>query len=84
MIYQPELRHVELPLQSHRDCQKAFRTTRLGSRWILHPSFLCAGGEGPSDTCQGDGGGPLVCPLKSKEDTYVQVKKGKIFKLGNS
>ena len=29
--------------------------------WTAHSSHLCAGGEENSDTCEGDGGGPLVC-----------------------
>nr|XP_031848009.1 coagulation factor IX-like isoform X2 [Nomia melanderi] len=58
--YQTELRKVELPIVDRTDCQNRLRTTRLGSYFQLHSSFICAGGEANRDTCTGDGGGPLV------------------------
>ena len=33
-----------------------------------HKSHLCAGGEEGRDTCTGDGGGPLFCVKKVKQD----------------
>ncbi len=30
----------------------------------LDPTAICAGGDGNADTCKGDGGGPLVCPVR--------------------
>ncbi|KOB67828.1 Serine protease, partial [Operophtera brumata] len=41
------------------------RETRLGQTFELHSSFLCAGGEEHRDTCKGDGGSPLACPVES-------------------
>ena len=34
---------------------------------------MCAGGMDAQDTCEGDGGGPLVCELESNPDQFVQV-----------
>lgn len=33
-------------------CQEILRTTRLGPKFILHDSFICAGGEEGKDTCK--------------------------------
>ncbi|XP_041968196.1 phenoloxidase-activating factor 2-like [Aricia agestis] len=56
------LKKVEVNMVPHATCARLMRTTRLGQRFVLHDSFVCAGGEG-KDTCQGDGGAPLVCPI---------------------
>ena len=49
--------------------------TKKGESFDLHESFVCAGGSSNGgDTCEGDGGGPLVCPAKgSGGDRYIQV-----------
>lgn len=70
--YQTVLRKVEIPIVPSTDCQEKLRSTRLGSFFRLHDSFICAGGEPGEDTCKGDGGGPLVCQLPNAS-RYVQV-----------
>lgn len=67
------LKKIELPIVSHDDCQKSLRTTRLRGRFLLDQSFICAGGEEGKDTCKGDGGGPLVCPIQNDPQRYYQV-----------
>ncbi|XP_057671674.1 phenoloxidase-activating factor 2-like [Diorhabda carinulata] len=57
------LKKVDLPLVSNSKCQEQLRRTRLGRRFILHDSFMCAGGEKGKDACRGDGGSPLMCLL---------------------
>lgn len=69
--YQSELRKVEVPIVDKIDCQNRLRTSKLGPYFQLHSSFICAGGETNRDTCQGDGGGPLVCPTATGQ--YFQV-----------
>lgn len=71
--YQQILKSIELPAVNHSACQKAMRGTRLGSGFRLHSSFMCAGGEAGSDVCTGDGGSPLVCPMTSDPERYVQA-----------
>ncbi|KAG8238364.1 hypothetical protein J437_LFUL018346 [Ladona fulva] len=70
--YQVILKKVELPVVARDQCLQALRTTRLGSRFKLHSSFMCAGGEKGKDTCKGDGGSPLVCPVPGKPGRYYQ------------
>uniref|UniRef100_A0A240PP32 Phenoloxidase-activating factor 2 n=1 Tax=Anopheles atroparvus TaxID=41427 RepID=A0A240PP32_ANOAO len=71
--YQVILKKVELPVMPNKQCQDALRTTRLGRRFILHPSFMCAGGIAGQDTCRGDGGSPLVCPIPGTVNQYYQA-----------
>ncbi|KAK4316476.1 hypothetical protein Pmani_012378 [Petrolisthes manimaculis] len=71
--YQQILKAIELPAVNNLQCQSAMRTTRLGSRFRLHDSFMCAGGKEGEDACTGDGGSPLVCPMASDPTRYVQA-----------
>ncbi|KAF9797961.1 hypothetical protein SFRURICE_019304, partial [Spodoptera frugiperda] len=57
------LKKVELDMVPYSRCQSLLRRTRLGHNFKLHNSFVCAGGEAGKDTCQGDGGAPLGCPV---------------------
>ncbi|XP_037070245.1 LOW QUALITY PROTEIN: phenoloxidase-activating factor 2-like [Pollicipes pollicipes] len=57
------LKKVRLPMVDNEKCQSMLRKTRLGRFFRLHRSFVCAGGEEGIDSCQGDGGGPLACPV---------------------
>ncbi|XP_045464491.1 phenoloxidase-activating factor 2-like [Harmonia axyridis] len=67
------LRKTDLPLVEREECTRALQEARLGPRFFLDQSFICAGGEEDKDTCRGDGGSPLVCPIKGKEERVEQV-----------
>jgi len=71
--YQVVLKEVQVPVVDTASCLDALKKTKLGRRFRLDPSFMCAGGEVGKDACKGDGGGPLVCPSKNNPDQYVQV-----------
>ena len=84
--YSTELRRTKiLPLKSREDCEEALNKNHFelnhNITWTAHPSHLCAGGEEDSDTCEGDGGGPLVCAaiaerLEPEEETLVAGEGG--------
>lgn len=63
--YEVIMKKIQLPLVARETCEKNLRHTRLGNRFRLDGSFICAGGEKNVDTCYGDGGSPLVCSVDS-------------------
>ncbi|XP_055836759.1 phenoloxidase-activating factor 2-like [Episyrphus balteatus] len=67
------LKKIDLPVVPNAKCEKDLRKTPLGRSFKLHYSFMCAGGETGKDTCQGDGGSPLVCPMANNPDRYYQA-----------
>jgi len=71
--YQVVLKEIDLPVVDFNTCQNSLRATRLGKKFKLDPSFICAGGIPGRDTCKGDGGSPLVCESKYSNTTYVQA-----------
>lgn len=71
--YQVILKKIDLPIVSQPTCLEKLRSTRLGHRFQLHNSFICAGGEKGKDTCKGDGGSPLVCPIPGHNHQYYQA-----------
>lgn len=44
------LKKIQVPTVTNDECQSSLRTTKLGKRFQLHNSFMCAGGNG-NDTC---------------------------------
>lgn len=71
--YQVILKKIDLPIVPQIQCQRHLRETRLGRRFRLHKSFICAGGENGKDTCKGDGGSPLICPVPGMDGHYYQA-----------
>ena len=70
-----KLKHVELPIVNNDECQENYKKyTRLANQsFVLHKSFVCAGGKRGEDTCHGDGGGPLMCPSIDDPNKWIQV-----------
>ena len=71
--FQTVLKSITLPVVDDYTCQNALRRTRLGQRFVLHESFMCAGGREGRDACTGDGGSALVCQDPADPERYVQV-----------
>ncbi|XP_055838135.1 phenoloxidase-activating factor 2-like [Episyrphus balteatus] len=70
--YQNMLKKIDLPVVPNAKCQENLRKF-LGKFFELHSSFMCAGGERGKDTCKGDGGSPLVCPMPNNPNRYFQA-----------
>uniref|UniRef100_D3TLX6 Phenoloxidase-activating factor 2 n=1 Tax=Glossina morsitans morsitans TaxID=37546 RepID=D3TLX6_GLOMM len=71
--YQVILKSIALQVVPHSSCEDQLRQAGLGVNFNLHESFLCAGGKIGKDTCRGDGGSPLVCPIPGVEGRYYQA-----------
>ncbi|KAI8042139.1 CLIP domain-containing serine protease HP8-like [Drosophila gunungcola] len=67
--YMNIMKKVELPVVPSDTCQYALRQY-FGNEWELDNSLMCAGGEPGKDSCKGDGGSPLACPLLSDPQRY--------------
>lgn len=76
--YQQILKKITVPLVEQRSCERRLRRTRLGGRYRLHDSFLCAGGERGRDACTGDGGSPLICTIG--EEAAASMKRRQRYK----
>lgn len=69
--YSVIMKSVALPVVDSKQCERTLQNTRLGPRFRLDSSFICAGGQAGVDTCQGDGGSPLACPI-GRDNRYIQ------------
>ncbi|KAF6199782.1 hypothetical protein GE061_006080 [Apolygus lucorum] len=71
--FQLGMKYIELPTVPKDECESRLQDTRLGPYFNLHESVMCAGGIEGKDACQGDGGSPLICPIKGVPFRYQQV-----------
>lgn len=80
--YAEILKKVPLPLVDGNECQNKYRNSKLGRNYNLHKSHTCAGGEPNTDTCLGDGGSSLVCPIPDKLNVRYSVVGLVVYGLG--
>ncbi|XP_034472516.1 phenoloxidase-activating factor 2-like [Drosophila innubila] len=66
------LKEITVPFLPRKTCNDQLRKP-LGSNFVLDETSVCAGGERGVDSCLGDGGSPLVCPIKGHPNRYYQV-----------
>lgn len=66
------LKRTELPIVPRDTCEQIVRDRTI-ARYKLHESFICAGGTNRADTCKGDGGAALVCPIPGTSERYYQA-----------
>lgn len=71
--FRANLKKIRLPIVQKAKCQKLLRDTKLGDKFKLDPSFMCAGGEKKYDMCSGDGGGGLFCRVSHDNNIFIQV-----------
>ncbi|XP_050359599.1 phenoloxidase-activating factor 2-like isoform X2 [Nymphalis io] len=74
--YATILKKIQLPLVGSGDCTEKLQQSRLGTYFRIHSSLTCAGGIKGIDTCQGDGGSALVCPIETKNNYTRYVAYG--------
>nr|XP_026494155.1 phenoloxidase-activating factor 2-like isoform X1 [Vanessa tameamea] len=70
--YATILKKIQVPLVGSEDCTEKLQQARLGMHFRIHSSLTCAGGVKGIDTCQGDGGSALVCPIEKKGNTTTR------------
>lgn len=51
-VFPSILKKIDLPIIPHELCVDFLRKTKLGSRFNLHESSICGGGEIWKDTCK--------------------------------
>ncbi|KAH8263050.1 hypothetical protein KR044_003691 [Drosophila immigrans] len=66
------LKEINVPIVPRDICNNLLKQ-KLSPRFRLEPSNICAGGEKGIDSCDNDGGAPLVCPIKDQPNRYYQA-----------
>lgn len=70
--YEHVLKEVTVPIVPRDECLEKLLAVRIPPSHV-HPSYMCAGGKAGFDSCLGDGGAPLVCPILGNPDRYYQT-----------
>ena len=67
-----KLEVIGLSVVAGDECVEKLRKSRLGAGFELHESFVCTRVV-EKDTCAGDGGSPLICPVPGVPGRYQQA-----------
>uniref|UniRef100_A0A8D8RFZ0 Serine protease 42 n=1 Tax=Cacopsylla melanoneura TaxID=428564 RepID=A0A8D8RFZ0_9HEMI len=72
--YNHYLRKVGMSIIDRHQCQEKLRTSQLGAYFEVTEGYKCAWNRTSDiNSCKGDGGGPLICPLRNDSTIFVQV-----------
>ena len=71
--YQPIMKKIQVPVVSFESCQNSLIKSQLDTILMINKSFICAIGKSGKDSCNGDGGSPLVCPVPGHDGHYYQA-----------
>ncbi|KAM8716518.1 hypothetical protein ACLKA7_003400 [Drosophila subpalustris] len=66
------LKEITVPVLPRSECNNKLKL-KLGPGFLLEQGSICAGGEKDVDSCFGDGGAPLICPIKNSPNRYYQA-----------
>ncbi|XP_041566484.1 phenoloxidase-activating factor 2-like [Drosophila elegans] len=72
--YMNILKKIEVPIVDRYTCERQLQEPlRYSSDFRLDDSLMCAGGEIGKDSCDGDGGAPLFCPIRDDPQRFEQA-----------
>ena len=73
--FQDKMKALPIPIITNSACEGWIDKFFAKKTYRVPSSQICAGIDGSfeTDTCTGDGGGPLVCNKKSDPNTFVQM-----------
>ena len=73
--FQETMKALHIPIITKSTCENWLDKFLGKNVNRVSPSQFCAGIDGSfeTDTCEGDGGGPLVCNKRSDPNTFVQM-----------
>ncbi|KAI8042663.1 hypothetical protein M5D96_003980 [Drosophila gunungcola] len=72
--YMNILKKIEVPIVDRYTCERQLHELlRYSSDFRLDDTLMCAGGEIGKDSCDGDGGAPLFCPIRGDPQRFEQA-----------
>lgn len=63
--------NIGVPILPAIKCQESLQKTIYGPTFLLHSSFICAGGNYGNNVCSGQDGSPLMCSIVGTQDYYL-------------
>ncbi|KAF5303526.1 hypothetical protein FQR65_LT08225 [Abscondita terminalis] len=67
-----KMKKIQFSLIKQRICESQLRYSPLGMYYNLHKTFMCGINHQNYDICDGDNGGPFVCPVSEQPLRFQQ------------